>query len=166
MSAGGNVRSFALAIALSIATLIGCRVPDANSATAFDAAAVRTALLHAENEMNLTVDRGDCSGPYRPTEDFEPPRFVSNGRARWPSPNDTTCKHMVSQRVSAVFVPDTITAHAFSNDAGYVVREGNYTVNYRDGRTRTAYMVMTTIWHREPGGWKCVHLHESVRRDK
>ena len=70
---------------------------------------------------------------------------------------------MVAPRTGAVFAADVITANVLSSDVAYVVREGNYTINFRDRESRTVYLVMTTIWHRQDDGWKMVHLHESSR---
>ena len=44
---------------------------------------------------------------------------------------------------------DTVSAHVLSPDAAYVVREGAYTVNFKDGTSRRTYLVMTSIWTRE-----------------
>ena len=72
------------------------------------------------------------------------------------------CASMVAPRTGATFVTDTVTAHALSPDAAYVVREGEYTINYRNGQIRAERLVMTTIWARRVDGWKVVHLHESA----
>lgn len=31
-----------------------------------------------------------------------------------------------------------------------------------DGTSSTVHLIMTTIWHREPDGWRMVHLHKSA----
>lgn len=70
---------------------------------------------------------------------------------------------MVARRTGAVFEAETMTANALSEDVVYVVREGNYTINFKERESVTHYLVMTTIWHRQERGWRMVHLHESSR---
>jgi len=133
-----------------------------------DIEAVRETVLRVENEMNHAVDALNCDPPESGdwgSGDREP-IFVSSGHVvRTSAEFYESCKRMVAKRTGAVFAPDRITANVLSGDVAYVVREGNYTVNRTDGTTRTPYLVMTTIWHREGDAWKMVHLHESVRRD-
>jgi ketosteroid isomerase-like protein len=62
-----------------------------------------------------------------------------------------------------VFVTDTVSAHVLSPDAAFVVREGVYTINFKDGSSRRSYVIMTSVWARQDGAWKMVHLHESSR---
>lgn len=112
--------------------------------------------------MNQAVDSLDCQMGLSYVGD-QPPVFVSGGRVvRTHAQLLSVCENMVAPRTGAVFLIDTVTAHALSADAAYVVREGEYTVHYRDGRVRVTHHVMTTIWQRQAGLWRMVHLHESA----
>ena len=125
------------------------------------AQAIRDSVIHLEAAMNHAVDSLDCGTGLSYVGD-QPPVFVSGGRViRTHAQLLRMCANMVAPRLGAVFVTDTVTAHAVSPDAAYVVREGEYTVNYRDGRVRVTHHVMTTIWQRQAGRWEMVHLHES-----
>jgi ketosteroid isomerase-like protein len=128
-----------------------------------DAQAIRDTVIKLEDAMNLAVDSLDCDVGMASFGDQEP-IFVSSGRVtRTRTAMRGVCETMVAPRSGAVFVVDTLTAHALSSDAAYVVREGTYTVNFKDGTSRRTFLVMTTVWARQSGGWKMVHLHESSR---
>ena len=125
--------------------------------------AVRDTVIALENATDLAVDRLDCRAAFNNIGDKEP-LFVSSGRVmRTRAGFLGTCETMVAPRTGAVFVTDTVTAHALAKDAAYVVREGVYTVNFKDGTSRRSYLIMTSVWSRESGTWKMVHLHESSR---
>lgn len=90
------------------------------------------------------------------------PAFVGNGMVvRTAAAMREMCGGMVALRTGAVFVIDTLNAHALSSESAYVVREGEYTMNFVDGRSNTVRLIMTTVWARQNGEWKMVHLHES-----
>lgn len=111
--------------------------------------------------MNLAVDGLDCGTGMLAVADRQPV-FVSNGwvvRSR--AALDTACKEMVAPRTGATYVIDTLSVHALSHHAAYVVREGAYTITYRDKRPDTLRLIMTTVWELRNGEWKMVHLHES-----
>ncbi len=128
-----------------------------------DIEAIRETVLQLENAMNLAVDALQCGLPELGDRE---PIYASGGRVvRTGSELQEMCERMVAPRTGAVFVADRITANVLSNDVAYVVREGNYTVSFKDGTSRTPYLVMTTIWHRQDDGWKMVHLHESGQRE-
>jgi len=146
---------------LAFAAAAGC-TPEPPQTSQVDVAAVREEVLELENAANLAVDAGQCEFPGLGDRE---PIFVSGGRVvRTGSELLEMCEEMVAPRTGAVFAPDRITANVLSNDVAYVVREGNYTINYKDGTSRTVYLVMTTVFHRQDEGWKMVHLHESSRR--
>ena len=146
---------------LAFAAAAGC-TPEPPQTSQVDVEAVRDEVLELENAANLAVDAGRCEFPGE-LGDREP-IFVSGGRVvRTGSELLEMCEEMVALRTGAVFTPDRITANVLSNEVAYVVREGNYTINYKDGTSRTVYLVMTTVLHRQDEGWKMVHLHESSR---
>ena len=146
---------------LAFAAAAGC-TPEPPQTSQVDVVAVREEVLELENAANLAVDALQCRFPGLGDRE---PIFVSSGRVvRTGSELREMCEEMVALRTGAVFAPDRITANVLSNDVVYVVREGNYTVNYKDGTSRTTYLVMTTVWHRQDEGWEMVHLHESTRR--
>jgi len=151
---------------LAVAAAISC-APEQRPLSQSDIDQVRETVLRFDNEMNRAVDALDCGPPESgewESSDREP-IFVSGGRVvRTSAEVHEICKKMVSKRTGAVFAPDRITANVLSTDVAYVVREGNNTINYTDGTSTTNYLAMTTIWHREGGKWKMVHLHESQRR--
>jgi ketosteroid isomerase-like protein len=69
---------------------------------------------------------------------------------------------MIEPRTGAVFSIDSRSARMLSDSSALVVREGMYTINFKDGTAREIFLVMSTVWEREPDGWKMVHLHESA----
>ena len=148
-----------LSIIVVFGALAACADPPPSAATP-DLDAIRDTVLELENQMNLAVDATECGMPE--VGDLDP-LFVSNGTVvRTFSELSEVCAAMVAPRTGAVFDADRITAHVLSPEAAMVVREGNYTVNYRERDAETVYMVMTTVWQRGPEGWKMVHLHEST----
>lgn len=148
-----------IAVAASMACAGGAGTPGPDT----DDAAIADTVLRLENEMNTAVDALDCDAGMALIGDREPV-FVGNGHAL-----DTRselvdmCAQMVGGRTGAEFFIADIDAHVLSPDAAYVVRRGDYTIHGTDGTSSTVYLIMTTIWQREPAGWKMVHLHESVR---
>jgi ketosteroid isomerase-like protein len=44
-----------------------------------------------------------------------------------------------------------------------VVREGKYTISFKDGKSETQHMVITTVWEKRDNAWQMVHLHESYK---
>jgi ketosteroid isomerase-like protein len=56
---------------------------------------------------------------------------------------------------------DSRDVNVLSPEVAYVVRQGDYTMEYRDGRTVVRFGVMTTLWNRVEDAWTMVHLHES-----
>jgi ketosteroid isomerase-like protein len=131
--------------------------------TEAEAKAVRDAITAIEDSVNTAVDRLDCATAFKSVGDREP-MFLSNALViRKRVPFEAACKGMVEPRTGAVFAVDTLTAHALASDAGYVVREGTYTINFKNGKSDRQYLVMTTIWEKHGGRWQMVHLHESYK---
>ncbi len=148
--------------AILLLALLGCSAPLPESFTEADARAVRDTVIGLENALNLAVDGLDCNEGFTSIEGQEPV-FVSNGHVvRTDGALREQCERMVAERTGATFMVDTLSAHVLSPDAAYVVREGGYTIDYRDGHSDTLRLIMTTVWARRAGGWKMVHLHESV----
>jgi ketosteroid isomerase-like protein len=142
----------------------GCAPSPAPTLTEAQARGIRDTVTALENTMNLAVDALDCTTGLGYIGDQQPV-FVSNARVVRTKPAlQTLCESMVAPRTGAIFATDTLSAHALSPDAAYLVREGNYTINYKDGRAETQRLIMTTVWARENGEWKMVHLHESFAR--
>ena len=131
--------------------------------TAVTALAVRDTVIALENATDLAVDRPDCPAAFENIGDGEP-IFVSSGRVFGTrTAFRGACDTMIASRTGAVFVTDTASAHVLSPDAAFVVREGVYTVNLMDGSLRRTYLIMTSVWARQDGGWKMLHLHKSSR---
>jgi ketosteroid isomerase-like protein len=147
-------------IALPLAVL-GCATPRSSTLTEAQDREIRDTIMALEDAMNLAVDGLDCRKGMLTVGDREPV-FVSNG---WVVRNkaalQTACETMVAPRTGATFAVDTLSAHALSPEAAYVVREGAYTINYRDRPPETLRLIMTTVWALQNGEWKMVHLHES-----
>lgn len=111
--------------------------------------------------MNLAVDGLDCARGMVPVGDQDP-LFVSNTMVvRTRAALQTACEGMVAPRTGATYKVDKLSAHALSTESAYLVREGDYTINFKDGRSETQRLIMTTVWTRQNGEWKMVHLHES-----
>jgi ketosteroid isomerase-like protein len=148
-----------LSMIVLLGSLAACADPPPPAATP-DLDAIRDTVLELENQMNLAVDATECGMPEIGDLD---PLFVGNGSVvRTRSELSEVCQAMVAPRTDAVFDADRITAHVLSPESALVVREGNYTINYKDGESETVYLVMSTVWQRGAQGWKMVHLHEST----
>ena len=146
-----------------VAGALGCLTPQSRPLTDAAAKVVRDTVMTLENGMNLAVDALDCHSGLAAVGDGQP-LFVSEGNVvRTRADLAHMCESMVAPRTGAVFVVDTLTAHALSADAAYLVREGRYTISFKDGRSTRQYLIMTTVWHRGSDGWKMIHLHESWR---
>lgn len=144
---------------LLLGALAACADPPPPAATP-DLDAIRDTVLQLENQMNLAVDATDCEMPEIGDLD---PLFVSNGAVvRTFSELSEVCEQMMAPRTDAVFDADRITAQVLSPETALVVREGNYTINYKEGQSETVYLVMSSVWQRGAEGWKMVHLHEST----
>jgi ketosteroid isomerase-like protein len=128
-----------------------------------EAQALRDTVTALENATDSAVDRLDCNAAFENIGD-QPPIFVSGGRVvRTRAAFRKTCDDIIAPRTGAVFATDTLSAHVLSRDAAYVVREGVYTVYLKDGTKRRSYLIITSVWARQAGAWKMVHLHESSR---
>jgi len=125
-------------------------------------AALRDTLIALDSTMNYAVDNLDCAKGLSFIGD-ERPLFVSGGHVvETHEQLLETCRALVAPRAGAQYVARSVTAHILSPDAGYVVKDGEYIVHNRDGETRKEHLAMTTIWARQGGAWKMVHLHESA----
>ena len=148
-------------LALAFVALAACAPTPPTDFTEADARAVRDTVAVLENAMNLAVDGLDCDAGMAHMRGREP-LFVGNAMVvRTDDALRGMCAAMVAARVGATFVVDTLNVHALSADAAYVVREGSYTIDFRDGRSETLRLIMTTIWERHTEGWRMSHLHES-----
>ncbi len=67
-----------------------------------------------------------------------------------------------SQRTSMKSERDLIRVHVLSQDLAYVVDVGALSVTTKSGRHGGYGNAITRIWRKEPGGWKIIHMHESV----
>lgn len=154
-------RSPAWAIVLVVA--LACAAVQPRVITGAEAQAVRDTVSALENATNSAVDRLDCTAAFERIGDQQP-MFVSGGHVvRTRELFRDACAAIIAPRTGAVFVTDTLSAHVLSSNAAYVVREGVYTVNFKDGTSRRTYLVITSIWTRQNGVWKMAHLHESSR---
>jgi hypothetical protein len=121
-------------------------------------------LIALDSMMNYAVDNLDCAKGMSYAGD-ERPLFISGGHVvETHEQLLKACQELVAPRTSAQYVARSVTAHVLSPNAGYVVRDGEYIVHMRSGETRTEHLSMTTIWSRQGGAWKMVHLHESAIR--
>jgi len=159
------MQPFTISAILGLAFLgIGCHPPSAATPAGAAAAALRDSLIALDSAMNDAVDHLDCTRGMSYIGD-ERPVFISGGHVvETHEQLLTMCQDLVAPRTSARFVPRSVTAHILSPDVGYVVRDGQYIVHYRSGETRTEQLAMTTIWARDGGSWKMMHLHESAIR--
>lgn len=145
---------------LALAALIAC-APAPAEFTEADAQAVRDTVTTLENAMNLAVDGLDCDAGLAHMRGREPV-FIGNATVvRTDAAAREMCSAMAAPRTGATFVMDTLSVHALSADAAYVVREGSYTIDFKEGPSQTMRLVMTTIWERHAEGWRMSHLHES-----
>lgn len=126
--------------------------------------ALGDSLIALDSAMNYAVDNLDCAKGLSYIGD-ERPLFISGGHVvETHEQLLKVCQDLVASRTGARYVARSITAHVLSPSAGYVVRDGEYIVHMRSGETRTEHLSMTTIWSRQDGAWKMVHLHESAIR--
>jgi ketosteroid isomerase-like protein len=139
----------------------GCAAPQPPAFTEAQAQSIRDTISAMDTRMNAAVDALDCTTGLGYIGDRQPV-FVSNAMVVRTKPGlMTACEGMVAPRTGATYVTDTLSVHPLSPEAAYLVREGNYTINFKDGRTVTQRLIMTTVWQRQDGEWKMVHLHES-----
>jgi len=151
------------AVALGSTWASGCATIHPARLTESRAQSIRDSVIALEDATNTAVDRLDCPSAFTNIAD-QPPVFVSSGRvSRTRSAFRAACDALVAPRTGAVFATDTVSAHVLASDAVYVVREGVYTINMKDGTTRRIYLIMTSIWARRNGAWQMVHLHESSK---
>ncbi len=121
-------------------------------------------LIALDSTMNHAVDNLDCAKGLSYIGD-ERPLFITGGHVvETHEQLLKVCQNLVAPRTGAVYVARSVTAHVLSSNAGYVVRDGEYIVHLRSGQTNTENLSITTIWSRQTGGWKMVHLHESAIR--
>jgi ketosteroid isomerase-like protein len=126
------------------------------------ARAIADSVTTLETAMNRAVDSTDCDRGLSYIGD-QAPLFVSGAHVVDSHQQLLqACQAMVAPRTGAHFTTDRVHAYALSLNAAYVVREGRYAIDYRDGHQKTERLVMTTIWNRGPTGWRLVHLHESA----
>jgi ketosteroid isomerase-like protein len=152
-----------LACAVALLIAAACHSAHPSAITTADTRAMHDTVIALENATNLAVDRLDCAAAFENIGDQDP-MFATGGRVfRTRAAFRQACEALVAPRTGAVFATDTVTAHTLSPDAVYVVREGIYTVNFKDGTSRKTYLIMTSLWARQNGRWKMVHLHESSR---
>jgi hypothetical protein len=71
------------------------------------------------------------------------------------------CRAIRQNRVSAREEIVDERVEVLSRDAAVLITRGVYTVQLRDGRTTVRPQVVTTVWARQDGEWRRVHLHES-----
>jgi ketosteroid isomerase-like protein len=70
--------------------------------------------------------------------------------------------NMFSQRASQKLEMDSIEVHVISPESAYVLMIGWGQLILKSGRHGGWASASTTIWRKEPGGWKFVHFHEST----
>jgi ketosteroid isomerase-like protein len=149
---------------LLVLVTAACAVPRSAALTDAQAASIRDSVIALDNAMNLAVDGLDCTTGMVPVGDQDP-LFVSNTMVvRTRAALQTACEGMVAPRTGATFKVDKLSAYPLSAESAYLVREGDYTINFKDGRSETQRLIMTTVWTRQHGEWKMVHLHESYAR--
>jgi ketosteroid isomerase-like protein len=157
------MRLSTLATVLSAGILAAaCYRPAADTLTSTRRSALGDTLIVLDSVMNAAVDNLDCAKGLSYIGD-ERPLFVSGGHVVQTHEQLLKgCQDIVAPRTGARYVARSVTAHVLSRDAGYVVKDGEYVVRLRSGETRTEQLAMTTIWARQDGVWKMVHLHESA----
>ena len=137
---------------------VGC-APKSDQKTETNMEEIRQTLLDLEDQLNLGIDSLQCElsevGEGNPT-------FVSNGFVVQTGEElRELCVNLLEPRTGAEWEIDFRTVHVLSSEIAYVVRKGRYTINFKDRDTQVVDPVITTIWNRENGVWKMVHLHES-----
>jgi ketosteroid isomerase-like protein len=152
-----------LAVSVFAMTMLGCSGGDLPIEDPQpDLEALRAQVLEIEDAMNQAVDGTDCDSGMAYMADAEP-IFVSAGQViRTKDELHEMCLRMTEPRTGAVFSIDSRTATMLSSDAAVVVREGMYTIHFKEQPSVEVFLVMTTVWQREGETWKMVHLHESV----
>jgi hypothetical protein len=126
--------------------------------------ALGDSLIALDSTMNYAVDNLDCTKGLSYIGD-ERPLFITGGHVvETHEQLLKVCRDLVAPRTGAQYITRSVTGHVLSANAGYVVRDGEYIVHMKTGETRTEHLSMTTIWARQGGAWKMVHLHESAIR--
>lgn len=146
-----------LLFTLVLITLIGCE----KAGPKVDLDSIGQAVLDLEYDMNIEVDRNDCDAGLIHLGERVPVFVMQSQVTRTSDELRQRCSRRESFFSSAHFEISQRDVNVLSPDVAYVVREGDYTMHYLDGRTITRFGVMTTIWNRVETTWKMVHLHES-----
>ena len=126
-------------------------------------AAIEATVLDLEEALNAAVDELDCDAVLQ-LSGQRAPLFVGSGDVVGTSAEfHQLCVQMVAPRTGSEWDLVNRTVNVLSPEVAYVVREGDYTIHFREQESVTVYLAMTTLWHRGEDGWRMVHLHESVR---
>ena len=158
------MRFTSIAIAASSLFAVACTRATPGTLSPSATRALGDSLIALDSTMNYAVDNLDCAKGMSYAGD-ERPLFISGGHVvETHEQLLKACRDLVAPRTGAQYVARSVTAHILSPSAGYVVRDGEYIVHMRSGETRTEHLSMTTIWSRQNGAWKMVHLHESAIR--
>lgn len=151
----------ALWVGLASAFATACAPVQPEGMSEVEAQAIRDTILGLAESADAAVDALDCATGVGAFGDWDP-LFVSNGTVIRTRPAlSEMCERMVAGRTGALYEVERATVHVLSADAAYLVREGDYTIHYRDRDDRKSTLVITGVWVRGAGGWKRVHFHES-----
>jgi ketosteroid isomerase-like protein len=72
-----------------------------------------------------------------------------------------TIGNWFNQRTSQTFSNSTFKIFVLSPELAYVLTVGGGSVAMKNGRKAGFGNAITSIWRKESGGWKIIHVHES-----
>jgi hypothetical protein len=148
---------------------VGCRerpAPAPELLTDAERATIGETIRHLYRESSQTFDSDlDCDEIVeRLAPGGETGSFVAQGRLFELTSREELvqmCRAIKQNRLAAHEEIEEERVEVLSRDAAVLITRGVYTVQLRDGRTTVRPQVVTTVWARQDGEWRRVHLHES-----
>ena len=126
-------------------------------------AEIEKTLTEAQKELNASIVQlnPDILAKYLSPdfgEDVGSGNIYSSGREAVMKSLTAT----LSRRESMNFDMDSLKVYVISPDSAYVLVTGGLSVKFKNGRHGGWGWAATYVWRKEQGGWKIVHIHQSV----
>jgi ketosteroid isomerase-like protein len=124
---------------------------------------IEKTLTEIVQEMSTAVNQLSTAGIAKyASESFQEYVNAGNIVATSKEANLKLVGNWFSQRKNQTFSNSTVKVFVLSPELAYVVTVSGGTVTLKTGRLGGFGGAMTMIWRKEPGGWKYIHVHESM----